>query len=125
MYSPKLALLVVATAIGGALAQFDTATPSGTGYLVDNCIYGCISQAASSAGCSGLYVKAPEPRSCSQTAEARIYRSDLPCICSSSKFESTSSSCLQKSCTKADAQWGQTWYKDSCAYGMMPFPSVV
>lgn len=54
MYSPKLALLVVATAIGSALAQIDTATPSGTGYLVDNCIYGCISQAASSAGCSSL-----------------------------------------------------------------------
>ena len=56
MYSLKLALLVVSTSIGGALAQINTATPSGTGYLVDSCIYDCISQAASSAGCSSLYV---------------------------------------------------------------------
>ncbi|EPS95785.1 hypothetical protein FOMPIDRAFT_88462 [Fomitopsis schrenkii] len=96
MYSPKLALLVAASAIGGALAQINAATPSGTGYHVDSCIYECISQAASSAKCSSL--------------------SDLPCICSSSKFEDDSNSCLSKDCTKADAQWGQAWYKDSCAY---------
>jgi len=90
MQVPIITLLFAISAAYSAVAQSTTALPG------DSCIVTCIVEAASSAGCSSY--------------------ADLLCVCASSTYEKSATSCLQSKCSSAEAQAAQTLHQDQCAY---------
>ncbi|OAX35534.1 hypothetical protein K503DRAFT_785016 [Rhizopogon vinicolor AM-OR11-026] len=69
----------------------DASVPSG----LTTCIVDCSTQAAASAGCSSF--------------------SDLPCVCTSTTFQSAAGACLQANCTTAEVQTATQLQTAECA----------
>ncbi|PAV20151.1 ectomycorrhiza-regulated CFEM domain-containing [Pyrrhoderma noxium] len=101
MFSKTAAKLILAATLGAvfvaAQSSTDTASaasPSGTG-SIDACILTCVTQAASSAGCSSFQ--------------------DLQCVCTNTDFQSAAQQCLQSSCTAADLNTALGLQQSQCA----------
>ncbi|KAI0915392.1 hypothetical protein AcW1_003930 [Taiwanofungus camphoratus] len=69
--------------------------PSGAPAGITPCILNCVTQAASSGGCSSF--------------------EDLSCVCTSSAFQSAARSCLQSNCTTAEQQSADVLQQQECA----------
>ncbi|OJA19755.1 hypothetical protein AZE42_06786 [Rhizopogon vesiculosus] len=89
-------LVVLAAAALAVYAQTpttsgDASVPSG----LTTCIVDCSTQAAASAGCTSF--------------------SDLPCVCTSTTFQTAAGACLQANCTAAEVQSATQLQTAECA----------
>ncbi|KAI0762955.1 hypothetical protein C8Q74DRAFT_189878 [Fomes fomentarius] len=90
------ALTFAAVAFAGVQAQSQSssgAVPTG----ITQCILGCISQASSANGCSGI--------------------TDVTCLCTNQQFQQTATSCLESSCSQQEIQAAQQLQQQQCAAG--------
>ncbi|KAH9833408.1 uncharacterized protein C8Q71DRAFT_860202 [Rhodofomes roseus] len=94
MHGSMIILLAIASAALRAVAQ--SSVPAATSYPTDSCIFGCVTEAASTAGC--------------------LIYTNLPCVCASETYQNAATSCLQSKCTPAQAALAQTIQQDQCAY---------
>ncbi|KAI0737225.1 hypothetical protein C8Q80DRAFT_1067975, partial [Daedaleopsis nitida] len=91
-----VSVLTVLAAFTGVHAQSSTtsgAVPTSTAGL-SSCLIGCVTQAASSSGCSSY--------------------TDFACICSSDQFLQQARSCLESSCSDQDVQTAEKLQQAEC-----------
>ncbi|KAH9924546.1 uncharacterized protein B0H18DRAFT_1011668 [Fomitopsis serialis] len=94
MQGPITTLLIALAATCRSVAQSSSAVA--TSYPASSCIFACVNEAASTAGCP--------------------FYTDLFCVCASTAYENAATSCFQSKCTAAEAQLAQTIHQDQCAY---------
>ncbi|KAH7920558.1 hypothetical protein BV22DRAFT_1132975 [Leucogyrophana mollusca] len=94
----QILLAVFATALAAQAQSTTSSAPASQSSLPSSltpCILSCVTQAASSGGCSSF--------------------TDISCVCTSTAFQSAALSCLQANCTSAEVSAATQLQQTECA----------